>query len=155
VTQVGHLLLAPVAAPADHVHRDPALVERALEQPHGGGGSEQHHDVAVGPRPASSELVHVLRQQAGLRRAPRGSAMERLAEGITPLGELLPGVTAPVDHEQVHARLDRRWRLTRSRGLAERLEALAPGALEGEVDGVQQLAAGAEVHGDALGAPGL
>ena len=47
VAQVQDLLLAPVAATADHVHGYPALLERTLEQAHRRGGAEQHHHVAV------------------------------------------------------------------------------------------------------------
>ena len=44
--QVGHLLLGPVAAPAQHVGGDAAFLERALVDAHVGGGTQQQHEVA-------------------------------------------------------------------------------------------------------------
>ena len=154
MAQVQDLLLAPVAATADHVHGYPPLLERALEQTHRRGGAEQHHDVAVRPGPLPRELVHALREQPRLGRSPGGRAVHRLPECIgLALQELLPAFTAPVDHQQVHARGRARLGLAGPRRLAQRLEALAPDALERQVDRVEHLPARAEVDRDALGPP--
>ena len=104
VAQVGHLLLAPVAAPADHVRRDPALVERALEEAHAGGGAEQDHDVAVRPRrpDACSSSTRLASRRASAARHG-GRAVERLAEEVALLVQLLPGVAGAVDRQQLDA----------------------------------------------------
>ena len=71
--QVGHLLLGPVAAPAQHVGVDAAVLERALVHAHVGGGAQQQHAVAVGERPArAGQLVDPLGQQPRLGLAPDG-----------------------------------------------------------------------------------
>ena len=46
---VDHLRMGPVAAPADHVGRDPPILERALVHPQVGGGAGQEHDLARAP----------------------------------------------------------------------------------------------------------
>ena len=156
VAQVGHLLLAPVAAAAHHVHGYPALVERALEEAHRRRGAEQDHDVAVGPRALARELVDPLGEQARLRGAPR--AARRASDSpkrSPPLGR------APSRRRgRGRPRAARRTARPRAAGSREPgasrsgSKRLAPGALEGEVDRVEDLAAGAEVDGDALGAAG-
>jgi hypothetical protein len=154
VTQVHHLLLPPVAASADHVHRNAAVLERALEQAHRGRGAEQHHHVPVRPQPIGGELLDPLGQQPSLGRPPRRRRVHRLSERVgLARQQLLPAALRPVHHEQVHAR-GRAWLgLARAGRRAQRFKALAPGALEGEVDRVEDLPAGAEVDGDALRAP--
>ena len=129
VAQVGHLLLAPVAAPADDVRRHAALLQRPLVAGHVGRGAQQQHDVATAVGAAlAGQLVDAAGQQARLERAPGCDRAQALTERVLALaGEpLVPAALVLVDDQQLDGRVDARRLGARVRALAQRLEVLAP-----------------------------
>ena len=155
VAQVGHLLLGPVAAPADHVRGDAALLESALVEAHARGRAEQQHDVAPLPSALRRELLDPLRQEARLGGPPGSGAVHRGPKGIVDAERLVPAFLVLVGHEQLDARRRSRRIRTCPVVLAQRLEVSAPGLLKATVDRLEHLAAAAEVDRDALRPAGL
>ncbi len=151
VAQVRHLLLVPVATPADHVGGDAALLERALVEAHAGGSAHQQDDVAPLPAARRAQLLQVAGQQPRLGGAPDRGSVHRRAERVVAPERLVPARLALVHHEQVHARGHARGLGAGVLGLAQRLEVAGPGVSEAGVDGLEQLAAAAEVHAHRLG----
>ena len=114
VAQVAHLLLAPVAAPAEHVGGDAALLQRALVDVHVGGGAQQQHHVGELVRAVLRELVDPLGQQPRLGGAPRRDAAHARAERVLRgVERLVPALLLLVGHQQLHARIHPR-RLARA-----------------------------------------
>ena len=129
---VDHLRVGPVAAPADHVGRDPPVLERALVHPQVGGGAGQQHHVSRGG-PVGEQPPDARRERARLGHPPRSAeALHR------PVGAL-------VGDQQFDQGLALARRRVRPAG-SERAELLAELGLEYPVDHLEDLRAGAEVR---------
>ncbi len=148
---VADLLLAPVAAAADHVRGQALLLERFLEQAQGRGRADEHDHVAGAP--AAVELgAQAVGEQARLgappglvsplRQAePRRQLVPPLRAGDEQLDGRLPLRRADVEQPQRPVLVDAELLAA---GL-QRREALAQLRAEGGVEDVQQLLAAAEV----------
>ena len=77
--QVGHLLLRPVVAPADHVGLDPPLAQRPLVERHVDRRAQQDDDV-VGGAPVVDQPPDAVREQPHLGGAPRRQVGQARAE---------------------------------------------------------------------------
>ena len=123
--------MGPVAAPTDHVSRDPPVLERALVHPQVGGGAGQQHHVARGG-PVGEQPPDARRERARLGHPPRSAeALHR------PVGAL-------VGDQQFDQRTALARRRVRPAG-PERAELVAELSLEHPVDHLEDLGAGAEV----------
>ena len=115
------------------------------------GGAQEHGHVAVSERALGGELLDSPGQEPGLRSPPRGDPSHGGPER-QPVGResVVPPSLLAVGDQQLNARAQRLRRLARVLALPQRLEVRAPELAEDQVDGVQHLAAAAEVHGDSL-----
>ncbi len=99
LAQVEHLLLAPVAAPADQVGRDAALLESPLVEAHVGGRAQEQDDVARLVA-GGDQLADPAGEQPRLAGAPERRRAQRLAERrLLAVEAGLPAVRRAVDRQ--------------------------------------------------------